>query len=580
MKNKKTLHEEISRMRLLMEVQLITESRYKAIADVLLSLGDEMADLFAKHSDVILRLRNAVTNEDAMKVLVELINSEKRFADELIPRIYELLGKDRLDLIQKKKNQLAELKRTAPKAVIDDEYIDNYIRDIDFDPFSEIKDVVRKDIKDFLNGVERSPITVPPSNIPVKVGDDVAEDMKKVFKEWDNISPGTLSASDKFFMSDSWFRGLRSKLKWILYNTLNQKFPLGIGSLREESMKKIVGLLRTAYEDSTKRAGTNPELFKLIDLELDALRRDKIYVKDLMYDVIETEVNKATGSFKGRELVNNLKKYDPSGPEAQSYFKSLLNDNSLIDEISAVFGKLTFGHATKAGVVELVENLALLFQRIMGVITTGYGTNLRALFKTLRAYGVKGGVGWLYAYFMGMSRIVWPMLFALKDYLMNSLITQDIKFEETESAFLYFWEEEVKKALGIYNEEFLTIFGNEIPQPYSKIIRAINPFTNIWQKVKDGADYWFTQGGLRELSLDAVENANENVEDARLELDSLQAQIAANRALLDSAAQSRLNQQRIDSLTRVVTPTDVQGVDTTPRQGPPPPPQRPNRNRQ
>ena len=68
----------------------------------------------------------------------------------MIPRIYELLGKDRLDLIQKKKNQLAELKRTAPKAVIDDEYIDNYIRDIDFDPFSEIKDVVRKDIKDFL----------------------------------------------------------------------------------------------------------------------------------------------------------------------------------------------------------------------------------------------------------------------------------------------------------------------------------------------------------------------------------------------------------------------------------------------
>jgi tetratricopeptide (TPR) repeat protein len=577
MKNKKTLHEEISRMRLLMEVQLITESRYKAIADVLLSLGDEMADLFAKHSDVILRLRNAVTNEDAMKVLVELINSEKRFADELIPRIYELLSKDRLDLIQKKKNQLAELKRTAPKAVIDDEYIDNYIRDIDFDPFSEIKDVVRKDIKDFLDGVQRAPITVPPSNIPVKVGDDVAEDLKRVFKEWDNISPGTLSATDKFLMNDSWFRGLRSKLKWIFSNTINQKFPFGIGSLREESMKKIVGLLRTAYEDSTKKSAINPELFKLLDLELDALRRDKIYVKNLMYDVIETEVNKATGSFKGRELVENMKKYDPSGPEAESYFKSLLNDNDLIDEISVLFGKIPFLGATKKGVVEGVENMVQLIQRLFGVIMTGYPTSLKTLFKTLRRYGVGWGAMWIYFYFMGMSRIVWPFVFAIKDWLVNSF-TQDIKFEETENAVLYFWEEEFKKALGIYNEEFLTIFGNEIPQPYSKILRAMDPFTNIYQKVKDGADYWFTQGGLRELSLDLIENANEDVQAAAAELDSIQAQIRAGQAL--DSLRNIQNQRRLDSLTRVVVPDNLPGVDTTPRQGPQTPPQRPGRNRQ
>jgi hypothetical protein len=562
MRNRRTLHEEISRLKVLMETHLLTESKITNIADTLMRLGDEMMTLIAKHDTVFQRLVRAKDNNEAFKVLGELVNLDKRFADEIIPRVYEALPEETLTLIQKKKDMLSNLKKSSDKVKIDDEIIDSYIQDISYGPFPEVKPIVRKEIKDFLDGVQRNPITEIPSITPPKKG-DVADDMRKVFSHWDEISPGTLSAADKFLMSDSWFRGLRAKLKFVISNTLNQKYPFG-ESVRTKSMEKIVGLIKTATDDLTKRNAINPELYKLIDVELEALRRDKKYVMDLMYNTIESEINKATGSFKGGEIVKNLKKQNPFDPEAESYFKSLLNDNTLLDEVSKVYGKITFGIGDKENLVNIVEGLMLLFQRVLGVLTTGFGTNLKSIFRTLRASGVGifNGTGALYLYFLGMSKLIWPTFFAIKDYFVNSLITQDVKFDETESAFMYFLEEEFKEAIGIYNEEFLTIFGNEIPQPISKIIRAINPFTNIWKKIKDGTDYWFTQGGLREVITDAVNDSGVAVENLQSELDSItQAQRSQIRLM-----QSDI-QRRADSLRNVspIDTTSLPGVNTTAR---------------
>ena len=194
MKNKKTLHEEISRMRVLMEVQLLTESRYKGVADVLLSLGDELAELLAKHSDQYLRLRNAKTDEDAVEVLSELVDLEKRFADEIIPRVFGVLDESYQTEITAATNRLMDYKKN--NLFIDDEVITDQLRALKglFDQWPGIDKIIKKQIKDVLNGVPRNPPTVPVKNI---ADNRLVKDLQDTFKKWDEIAPGVLSIVDK-----------------------------------------------------------------------------------------------------------------------------------------------------------------------------------------------------------------------------------------------------------------------------------------------------------------------------------------------------------------------------------------------
>jgi len=571
MKNRKTLNEEISRMRVLMEVQLLTESRYKAIADVLLSLGDELAELFAKHSDEFLRLRNAKTDVEAVEVLSELVTLEKRFADEIIPRIFGVLDDSYQAEITAVTNRLTDFKKNNLR--IDDEIIDSQLRALEglFEQWPGIDKIIKKQIKDVLDGVPRNPITPPPKNVP---DDKLMKDLRDTFKKWDEIAPGVLSIVDKKLMGLGAFRGFRAKLKYTITNLLNR-----FKGQRAQSMERIVGYLKEAADKLINEAESPAELYRLIDTEIEALRKNEDLVKQEIYNLIQREVNKATGTDKGLDIVQALKANEALGKNAESYFKSVLDDNQLIQEISDAFQWVPFVNMTKDKLVGITTGWAKLLQRIFSGITIGYATNISAIYKSfLLRYGVPKGAWYLYLYFQGVAKIVWPVFFGLWEYIKNSLITQEIPFEETTEAVKYFMFEEFKKAMGIYTDEFIKIHGKELPIPVVDVLKALNPFTNIWQKLIDETDYWVTQGGIRDLSIEAAQNAGAEAVRYQRELDSL---ADVSQARLDSAMRAnQLDRQRLDSLTRVLTPTDVQGVDTTPRQGPTPPPARPGRNQQ
>ena len=575
MKNKKTLHEEISRMRVLMEVQLLTESRYKGVADVLLSLGDELAELLAKHSDQYLRLRNAKTDEDAVEVLSELVDLEKRFADEIIPRVFGVLDESYQTEITAATNRLMDYKKN--NLFIDDEVITDQLRALKglFDQWPGIDKIIKKQIKDVLNGVPRNPPTVPVKNI---ADNRLVKDLQDTFKKWDEIAPGVLSIVDKKLMGLGAFRGLRAKLKYTITNVLNM-----FKTQRAQSMERIVGYLKEAADKLINDAETPAELYRLIDTEIEALRKNEDLAKQEIYNLIQREVNKATGTDKGFEIVKGLKANEALGKNAESYFKSVLDDSTLIQDISDAFQWVPGSIFSKDKLVSFTTGWAQLLQRVFSTVTIGYQTSIREIFnKFFLRYGVPKGAWWLYVYFQGVAKIVWPVIFTAMEYVKNSLITQEIPFEETEEALAYFYEQEFKKAMGIYTDEFIKIHGKELPIPVVDVLKALNPFTNIWQKLIDETDYWITQGGIRDLSIETAQNAGDQAVQYRRQLDSLAAvQQTRLQTSLDSAARANeRNQQRIDSLMRVVTPTDVPGVNTTPRQGPTPPPSRPGRNRQ
>jgi hypothetical protein len=518
-----------------------------------LSLGDEMAELVAKHSDEFLRLRNAKTEEEAVQVLSELVNLEKRFADEIIPRIFGVLDDNYQAEINAATNRLIDFKKN--NLLINDETIGDQLGALKglFNQWPGIDKIIKKQIKDVLDGVPRNPIT-PPKNLK---DSRLVKDLQDTFKKWDEIAPGVLSIADKKLMGLGPFRGLRAKLKYTITNLLNTIPPL-----QKKSMERIVGYLKEAADKMINDAETPTELFRLIDTEIESLRKNEDFTKNEIYNLIQREVNKATGTDKGFSIVSALKENDALGKNAESYFKSLLDDNAMVDEISDFFGWVPGGMMKKENIVRHTTAAAKLLQRVFGIITAGYATNLSSIYRSfLLKYGVLEGTWWLYLYFQGVAKIVWPSIYGIYEYLKNSLVTQENQFEETEESLSFFILEEFKKAMGIYNVEFIKLFGKEIPTFELDIIKAINPFTNVWAKLIEASDYWITQGGLREWTLQSVENAGGNAREAGRQLDSLyQVQQARFDSLLNAATQ-----QRLDSIRNlpVVNTTSLPGVNTT-----------------
>jgi hypothetical protein len=484
MRSKKTLSEEVYRMRVLMETRLINE-QWKAIADVLISLGDELGDLVGRFSDDFQKLRTAVTDEDAIKILADLAKKDERFANEIIPRVYDAMPSGALDEINKVKDKFIKMKQEFPKTVIDDDVIEDSIRAIDTGNFPGLRKLIINDIKDAINGVVRGTPTPKPDPSPVVDSKKIIDQMESVFKRWDSISPGTLSIKDKaLLVNETVFRGLRAKLNWLINNLMNSRQNQLL-----KSEEKIVGLLKQVADSYLRDAKPSPELFKVIDAEIDALRGQKELDKTVVYDLIRKEIDKVVPGFKGSTIVGKLKEHDALGENAKSYFQELIDEKLLKDivgEENLIKGK------------NKINTYINWTQRILIYLSTGYITELPKLFNTyIRKHGAIKGIGWMYFYFWTLSKFFYPAVFALWDWMKNG-ITGDENFEDTESALWEFYKRELNDAFGVFRDDFMEVFGYQIPAPVATAITTLNPFTWMWDDVKEGLD-WFTKGGLRTL---------------------------------------------------------------------------------
>ena len=497
MKNK-TLNEEIDRIKSLFGTRIINEGVSPEIVDIALKLsklvGKSLDDSYA---DDILKLTNAATNEDAFDILAKLANKESSLADLIIPVINRVLDEDLLSKIELTKSKLKELKDAGGNvnAIIDD-YV-NLIKPL---PFEQIRPIIKKDIVDFLSGVVRK----APEDLKPVVPSQVAIKLRDLLRKWDEIAPGVISPKDRLLLDDTVFRGLRAKLNYVINNFANN-----FNVVKDNSLNKIISLIKARAQDLGS-AETKKLLIQTIDAELEALRKSSSFDKEVLYDVISQEVNAVLGGSRGTDLVNKMREWDKLGNKYPSFTEELLDEKlvkSIIDP-----DKLQKWKKTSMIIIDL-------FQRALVFITSGRMYNFSEIFdKFIRKYGVVQGSTWLYFYTWAMSKYFYPAVKAIWELIVdgfeNSSEQENFPGGWKEELMTYY-QREVDKAMGVFNAEFIEVFGEKIPiLNYEQYMQRLNPFTWMWDDVNNFAE-WIGGGGPRDMLSTMWEKVKEVLESAR-----------------------------------------------------------------
>ena len=481
MKNK-TLNEEIDRIKSLIGARLINEGISPEIVDIAQKLsklvGKSLDDSYA---DDILKLSNAATNEEAFDILAKLANKESSLADLIIPVINRVLDKDLISKIESVKSKLKELKDAGGNV---DYIIDDYVNSIKPLPFEQIRPIIKKDIVDFLGGVVRK----APEDLKPVVPSQVAIKLRDLLRKWDEIAPGVISPKDRLLLNDSVFRGLRAKLNYAINNFANN-----FNVVKDNSLNKIVGLIKTRAQDLGS-AETKKLLIQTIDAELEALRKSSSFDKEVLYDVISREVNAVLGGSRGTDLVNKMREWDKLGNKYPSFTEELL-DEKLVKSILNP-DKLQKWKRTSMLIIDL-------FQRALVFITSGRMYNFSEIFdKFIRKYGVFQGSTYLYFYTWALSKYFYPAVKSIWELFVdgfeNSSEQENFPGGWKEELMTYY-QREVDKAMGVFNAEFIEVFGEKIPiLNYEQYMHRLNPFTWMWDDVNNFAE-WIGGGGPRDM---------------------------------------------------------------------------------
>jgi len=497
MKNK-TLNEEIDRIKSLIGTRLINEGISPEIVDIAQKLsklvGKSLDDSYA---DDMLKLSNAATNEEAFDILAKLANKESSLADLIIPIINRVLDKDLLSKIDSVKSKLKEFKDAGGNV---DAIIDDYVNAIKPLPFEQIRPIIKKDIVDFLSGVVRK----APEDLKPVVPSQVAIKLRDLLRKWDEIAPGVISPKDRLLLDDTVFRGLRAKLNYAINNFANN-----FNVVKDNSLNKIVSLIKTRAQDLGS-AETEKLLIQTIDAELEALRKSSSFDKELLYDVISQEVNAVLGGSRGTDLVNKMREWDKLGNKYPSFTDELLDEKLVKFIINP--DKLQKWKRTSMIIVDL-------FQRALVLITSGRMYNFSEIFdKFIRKYGVVQGSTWLYFYTWAVSKYFYPAVKSIWELIVdgfeNSSEQENFPGGWKEELMTYY-QREVDKAMGVFNAEFIEVFGEKIPiLNYEQYIQRLNPFTWMWDDVNNFAE-WIGGGGPRDMLSTMWEKVKEVFESAR-----------------------------------------------------------------
>jgi hypothetical protein len=502
MKNK-ILLEELTRIQGLMGKSLINE-QWTAIAKTITNLGDNFAELAARYSDDLAKLAKASTDDEAIKILAKLSNAERKFADEIIPRVMQSLPDDVTEeigsIISGAEQQLKSgVNRQTVNAMIEKRLSAVKTQ------FDEIKTIIRKNINDSLDGY-KPPKPKPPTPEPV-VDATLKQRLKNVFEAWDEIVPGSLSVKDKLLLNDTWFRGLRAKINYVLNSVMNSS-----QALEQKSLEKIVSLLKRA-SNLAENAEDKKIIWKAIDSEIEALRKNQDFAKDKVYKIIEDEIGKKLGSSKGYEFVNKLKANDPLGEKAQSYWKYLMDESYL--------GKM-FPNVGKTG--EKLTGVKNFAHRTAMMLTTG---NLRKVGEVFNEFILKHGpikgfaayYAWLYV----IHRTFWPTVLGFLDTLYYGFVreTGDEDYGNFFDTYGHFIKERFYDMFTQWEQVFDREAGKNIPKREFSWLKSLSAIDWLWDDLLSIGD-WHVAGGTQRVFRDLENRGRQAAENAGIEVRNLQ----------------------------------------------------------
>ena len=509
------LLEEILRIQELMGKNLITEQTiWSALTKIVRDFADNTASLSSKYADDFTRLATAKTDEEAISILAKLANAEKQFSDIILPEVMSSLSDEvRTELGQIIKMAEDQLAGGTPRAVVDD-LVEKRLKAIN-SPFEGVRDILRKRVKDSLDSVGTTPKPpnpndpVPPPN-PNDTG--IITSLKNTFKEWDTIVPGGLSVKDKLLLGQHFaWRSLRVKLNYVLNNLLNTTL-----AGKQASLNKIASLIK-----KQQQLGLNAEesvlIYRTIDAELEALRKNENFVKEKLYDTLKDELDKVLGAGRGYEFVQKLKANDAMSPDAPTYWKYLMDETYL--------GKIFTAPRGKDGKIIWNQWVRNFLERTAMTLTTGNPRKIGEIFdEFIKVYGVAWGTAAWAAWMKVISLTIWPAFLGFVDMAYYGFknaggvedfggwwnLYKDMVWERFKDSF---YDDYVEK----YNEELKKNVGER----KFNLFKAVNPFTFFWDDISRGLD-WHVAGGTRKFLDDMNRRGQESLRNAGVPIDGNQ----------------------------------------------------------
>lgn len=513
MKNK-TLLENIERIKVLMEVSIITESvQWATIAKNLVGFLEKLPGLSRDSLADIAKLAVAKSDTEAIDILAKLANKEQILSDNILPVIYKNLPSE----VQKEIEQIKVFARDQLKQGVKAEslnpLIDKRINAID-SPFDGIKkmlqDDIRKAIPEYIPGnlsktVVDDVIVTPDPPTPKPNPKGVGDEISALIKEWEKIIPkGTISPKDWLLMNDLPVRSMRANINYLLNGWWNK-----IKAGREQSLNKIASLIKRASQDYGSQR-INDELYRTIDIEIQALRKDDMDAMKLVYDEIERQLGLTLKDGSKAKAVRDLieKNSDMAGNRVR--WRDYIMDESWIGKLFGLPKGDTWFQRGGKWFWNFIER-GVMF------LTTGQLRKVEELNQQFfKKYGPATGLIYGYLYFQLMSKVIYPLYFSIFDTFYYGF-TRDTPAEEqngeTWRLFVSNFKDNFFNAFQSVEKEFEAQTEQYVEKQEFDFWKSVNPFNYFWDDLENGFDY-VTAGRLQERRRELEDETRQRFEDA------------------------------------------------------------------
>jgi hypothetical protein len=525
MKNK-TLLESIERIKVLMEVSIITESvQWATIGKNLVGFLEKLPGLSKDSLADMAKLAVAKSDTEAIDILVKLANKEQILFDNISPVIYKNLPSEVQKEIEQIKVFARDQLQKGAKAERLSPLIDKRINVME-SPYSELKKMFQNDIKkaipEYIPGdlskIIDDTIPNPPTPKPNPKG--VGDEISALIKEWEKIIPkGKISPKDWLLMNDLPLRSIRANINYLLNGWWNR-----IKAGREQSLNKIASLIKRASEEYGSQR-IDPELYRTIDIEIQALRKDDIDAMKLVYDEIERQLGLTLKDGSTAKAVRDLieKNSDMAGNRVR--WRDYVMDESWIGKLFGLPKGDTWLQRGGKWFWNFIER-AVMF------LTTGQLRKIEEInqqfFKT---YGPARGLVYGYLYFQFMSKVIYPLYFSIFDTFYYGFTRETPAEEqngETWRLFISNFEDNFFNAFQSVEREFEAQTGQYVDKQEFDFWKSVNPFSNFWDDLENGFDY-VTAGRLQERRRELEDETRQRFEDAGMRVPEVPIIVSPNQ---------------------------------------------------
>jgi hypothetical protein len=501
----------MKKLNLLEEVHRIT-NLLESVVSPWVKLGKSLSSIYPQSTDLgkrfatdLSNLAKVKTDEEALKILVKLSNSEKAFSDAIIPIVYKNIPigveNEILEIIDSAKKQL---QGKTPQDTVN-VMIAKRLSAIKTE-FNDINRLLAQDVQKQIPGFDPRKLQ---DYLKSKGVQETVSALEGLLGEWKKISGNKwLSPQDWLLLNDFPLRSFRANIDYILkgfYNTSKGR--------REKSLQKIVELLKRASNeyDAYKE---NPLVYRTIDAEVQALRQDENDVIKLFYDELENALSQTLkDGKKARDLRNNLEQFSGVSKDRQKWRDYLINDTYI--------GRMLDYPNTGNKLKDFALWFWNAFERISMWLTTGSLRKVDEYVQSFfRTYGPVLGSVYLYLYFQFVSKISLPFFWAIFDTLYYGF-TRSTPAEEQDGEgwrlFVSNYEDNIKKSFLSFEEKFDESVQKNIPTDeidvWESAKKSFIPFSWYWDYVLNGWDY-VSAGMVQEERRRQMEEVQQRLEES------------------------------------------------------------------